>query len=105
MPAEDIEAGINEIRRRLPSFDYAKLLARVSDADYMKKAFREAKCNYDKLHVFRILNEGAERNDVIDKFLNEAFHIENEYIMQVNPCRYEVVPSFIIEECEKLLPA
>ena len=37
------------------------------------------------------------------KFINETFHIENEYIMQLNPRKYELVPSFIIDECNRIV--
>jgi hypothetical protein len=42
-------------------------------------------------------------SDVIAKYINEAFHIENEYLMQLNPTKYETTPKFIIDECDKSL--
>lgn len=66
-------------------------------------AFNEAENNFEKLHIFRILDEGSHENSVIKKFINETFHIENEYIMQLNPRKYELVPSFIIDECNKMV--
>jgi hypothetical protein len=41
--------------------------------------------------------------DSILKFINETFHNENEQIMQINPCKYEIVPEFVIDECERLV--
>ncbi len=35
------------------------------------------------------------------KYFNESFHIENEYICQLNPCRYELIPEFIVQECDE----
>ena len=89
----------------MPSFDYNHLLGKLSDVDYMKKAYQEAEYNYEKIQIFRVLQDDFPESDVITKFINEAFHIENEYIMQINPCKYEIVPSFIIEECDKLVYA
>ena len=40
---------------------------------------------------------------VINKFINETFHIENEFIMQINPCKYDIVPEYIIDECNGLI--
>ena len=101
----EIATATTEIRSKIPSFDYNELLKKVSDDKYMKAVYMAASCNYDKLHLFRILTDGDNTSNVIRKFVNEAFHIENEYIMQINPCKYEIVPSFIIDECNKVLPA
>jgi hypothetical protein len=35
------------------------------------------------------------------KFINETFHIENDYLFQLNPRDYEIIPNYIIEECNK----
>jgi hypothetical protein len=42
---------------------------------------------------------------VIQKFINEAFHIENNYIYQLNPTKYPVVPQYVIDECDKFVQA
>lgn len=33
--------------------------------------------------------------------MNETFHIENDYLFQLNPCEYEIIPKYIIEQCNK----
>lgn len=33
--------------------------------------------------------------------MNETFHIENDYLFQLNPCEYDTIPQYIIEECDK----
>ncbi|MDO8446423.1 MAG: hypothetical protein Q7T53_10050 [Deltaproteobacteria bacterium] len=99
----EIEEATSEIKLKMPLFDYNRLLARLSDVAYMKNAFAEAAYNYEKLQIFRVLQDGYPESGVIQKFINETFHIENEYIMQVNPCKYEIVPSYIIDECNKLV--
>lgn len=40
-------------------------------------------------------------NSVIKKFVNETFHIDNDYLFQLNPCEYDTVPQYIINECDK----
>ena len=40
-------------------------------------------------------------NSVIKKFVNETFHIENDYLFQLNPLEYDTIPQYIIEECDK----
>ena len=34
--------------------------------------------------------------------VNETFHIENEYVMQLDPREFDSVPEFVIEECTRL---
>lgn len=85
MTTAEIKLGADEIKLRMSSFDYAHLLKEIMDKSHLTKAFNEAENNYEKLQIFRILCEGSQTNDVILKFINETFHIENEYIMQLNP--------------------
>lgn len=103
--AVEMKAGTEEIKRKLPGFDYNKLLANLSDKAYLTKAYSEATNSYEKLQIFRVLGDGSTADDVIQKFINEKFHIENEYIMQLNPRKYELVPSFIIDECNRIIAA
>lgn len=103
MTADEIKLGTDAIKDKMSSFDYAQLLKKILDKSHLTKAFNEAENNYEKLQIFRILREGSQPNDVIQKFIDETFHIENEYIMQLNPRKYELVPSFIIDECNRIV--
>ncbi len=62
--------------------------------------YASAKNGYEKLQLFRIVNNDNHDNDIVKKYINESFHIENEYIMQLNPHRYDSVPDYIIAECD-----
>lgn len=99
----EIAEASKEIRKKLPAFDYSTLLVRLADPEYMRRAYSNAEFNYEKLQLFRVMQDGCPGNDVIQKFINETFHIENEYIMQINPCKYEVVPQYIVDECNKIM--
>ena len=66
-------------------------------------AASQAQNNYEKLQGYRIINNENHESDVIKKFINELFHIENEYIMQLNPRKYDFVPEHIIVECDRSL--
>ena len=70
----------------------------------MIKLYKSTLNNYEKLHIYRIIFEGKTsllESDAIRKFVNESFHIENNYIYQLNPCEYQTVPQYIINECDK----
>jgi hypothetical protein len=103
LSSDEIASATEQIRQKMPSFDYERLLSRVSNATLLKDAFMHSSNSYEKLQLFRLLQGQLTPNDVLQKFINETFHVENEHVMQINPCKYEVVPEFIMEECERLV--
>ena len=70
----------------------------------MKTKFFDTAVGYEKIQLFRII-KGKHQDDIIAKFINESYHIENEYVMQLNPHKFESVPEYVVEECVKLLQA
>lgn len=91
-----------EIKTMIPSFDYDALVQQINDDDEMKAKFLGTDVGYEKIQLFRIIN-GKHQDDIISKFINETYHIENEYVMQLNPHKFESVPEYVVEECSKLL--
>lgn len=67
----------------------------------MKELYHNSASNYEKLQIYRIMFNDNNSNSVIRKFVNETFHIENDYLFQLNPCEYDTVPQYIIDECNK----
>lgn len=100
MIGPEIANATAKIKTKLPSFDYAALLTAVLDDALMKTAYTNATNGYEKLQLFRIMHNDNHDNDVVKKYINESFHIENEYIMQLNPHKYDSVPDYIIAECD-----
>lgn len=100
MSSQEIDEATIKIKDKINSFDYQVLFDRVSDRAAMIEAYKAAGNNYEKLQLFRIINNENHENDVIKKYINESFHIENEYIMQLNPHKYDFVPEHIIAECD-----
>lgn len=95
----DAEVKIKEL---IPSFDYDALVLQVNDDELMKNKFSDTDVGYEKIQLFRIIN-GRHQDDIITKFINESYHIENEYVMQLNPHKFESVPEYVVEECARLL--
>lgn len=69
--------------------------------EVLKELYQNSESNYEKLQIYRIMINENSANSVIKKFVNEAFHIENDYLFQLNPCEYDTVPQYIIDECDK----
>ena len=104
MASQEIQDGCNEILVLIPEFDYQILLGLISDDQKMVALYSGTGCNYEKLHLYRILFDGKDdgvESDIVKKFINEAFHIENDYIYQLNPREFQTVPHFVIEQCNR----
>lgn len=101
----DFNSGIAKIRAVIPSFDYNIILAKLVDLETLKTLYNEAENSYAKLNIFRLIydEKHAEIPNVLRKFINETFHIENELICQLDPNEYDLIPDFIMEECDKFI--
>ena len=105
MTPNEIDSGNSEIQELIDDFDYSKVLDIINDDKEMKRIYSETKNSYEKLHIYRIIFDNKDKTDssVIKKFIDEAFHIENDYIYQLNPRKYQMVPQFVIDECDKAI--
>lgn len=105
MTPDEIISGKEEIQDSISDFDYSNMFEIVSDDDEMKKIYLATENNYEKLHIYRIIFDNRDniKSSIIRKFINEAFHIENDYIYQLNPRKYQMVPQFVIDECDKAI--
>ena len=108
MSAQQIAEAEAGIQKMVPSFNYSLVLSDIKDRSKMKDSFQAASVGYDKLQIFRIFKEihGAPSQDqssVFHKFVNESFHIENEYVMQLNPHKFDSIPEYITNECERVM--
>jgi energy-coupling factor transporter ATP-binding protein EcfA2 len=103
---EEREQAIAEIQKVIPSFDYGALLAQLKDRTVLKAKFEGTNVGYEKVQIFRIasaLNPDAPEGDAaFKKFVNESYHIENEYVMQLNPREFDAVPEHVVEACADL---
>ncbi len=107
MISDEFDSGVNEILDRISDFNYHNVLAILKDDLQLTEIYNESANNYEKLHIYRILyddkKEVAINNDVINKFIKQSFHIENDYIYQLDPSQYQTVPQYIIDECDKYI--
>lgn len=104
---EERKQAIVEIQKDIPDFDYGTLLAQLRDRAVLKAKFEGTKVGYEKVQLFRIasaLDPGASGGDAaFKKFVNESYHIENEYVMQLNPREFDAVPEYVVQACADLL--
>ena len=106
MTSNQFDAGEAEIKKYIPDFDYQQVLAITTNDDELVKLYQNNSSNYEKLHIYRVIFDDKPdmiESDIIQKFINEAFHIENDYIYQLNPSEYQIVPQYVIDECDVLI--
>ena len=102
MEAAKFIAGCEKIKERLPAFSYPSSLSRLNDTAELKSLYAAGMNGYEKLQVFRFFDLDI-HNSVIQKFMNETYHIENEFICQLDPTKFDTIPEYVIEECDKAL--
>lgn len=103
MDAESVRVATDRIREDIDDFDYAVLCSYAQDDANLIALYDAAQSNYEKLQVYRMLFDPAHEDHVIRKFLNETYHIENDYLFQLNPIRYNTIPNYIIAECDRAI--
>jgi hypothetical protein len=103
MEEGDIDDGLSRIRTELKTdFDYNSLLEKVTDIPFLIRTYREAQTGYEKLQLYRLIDSKHE-NTSIRKHINESYHIENDYICQLDPREFDFIPEYVIEECDDAL--
>ncbi|PTQ77575.1 AAA domain-containing protein [Nitrosomonas oligotropha] len=95
------EEGCAEISNHLNGFSYPQLLSRVGDLNALRALYTASENGYEKLQIFRLI--GDVENSVIQKFINETYHIENEFISQLDPAKFDTIPEYVVAECNKLV--
>ncbi|MDO6524728.1 hypothetical protein Q4519_03425 [Motilimonas sp. 1_MG-2023] len=102
MNSQKFDFGCSKIANRITDFDYAATLKRLKNQDSLKDIYEGCGNGYEKLQVFRLFNMDV-KNSVIRKFINETYHIENEYICQLDPGEFDIIPEYVRIECDKYL--
>ncbi len=100
-------AQSRELWKFIADFEYSAVLSIINDKLDMKRRFQAATVGYDKLQLFRVFKEVhktiEDGDEILRKFVNESFHIENEYVMQLNPHTFDNVPEYVVQECERII--
>jgi ABC-type dipeptide/oligopeptide/nickel transport system ATPase subunit len=103
---DDLSNGINEILSyisELPA-NYSSLVALFNDNERVINQYKQSNNGYEKLQLTRILLDiDTINNSVIRKFINETYHIENEFIFQLDPTQFDLIPEYVVKECDKIL--
>ena len=102
--SDQLEEGTVEICKYLQTFSYENFIEKVKDSNKIKLLYNSSSNGYEKLNLVRLLIEDINTiNSVVRKFINETYHIENEFICQLDPTEFDIIPEYIIDECDKIV--
>jgi hypothetical protein len=101
-----LASGMTEIESfvdGIPS-DYPSLMSFFKDESRIKNLYHGSNNGYEKLQLTRMLLDiETVNNSVIRKFINETYHIENEFIFQLDPSQFDLMPEYVVKECDKII--
>ncbi|QNM05135.1 P-loop NTPase family protein [Qiania dongpingensis] len=108
---EDIAIGISKIKEYIPDFDYDELKNSIYTKEGIKNLYDTETNAYLKVQLFREMNEILTHNEVkitqMDgawyKFIDETYHIENDYLHFLDIIKFNIVPSYIIDNVDEIV--
>lgn len=107
LPENVVASGIVKIRESIPGFEYDQLVRELKDPAVVKAKFEATEIGYEKVQLFRTLladeSQAKLDDEAFQKFVNESYHIENEYVMQLNPREFDAVPEHVVLKCKSIV--
>lgn len=108
---EDIALGISKIKEYIPDFDYDELKNNIYTKEGIKNLYGIETNAYLKIQLFREMNEILTHNEVkitqMDnawyKYIDETYHIENDYLHFLDVIKFNIVPSYIIDNVDEIV--
>lgn len=103
-----VAKGVEYIKDFISDFNYATVLAQFAPECHMKRYATEDSA-YIKMLILRAYteqdSEARERlrkhNDVLRKYVDETYHIENDYLYSLDVRRFSIVPDNYIADAER----
>jgi len=107
---EQIAEGIAFIKLYISDFDYDHILSQSTPQCLMERYSNEQSA-YIKMLILRAYTEqdgeARERlrqtNDVLRKYVDETYHIENDYLYSLDVRRFNIVPEHYITDAERFV--
>jgi len=108
MTKTEISAGEALIKQYIADFDYATDSSKAFSKEALLKIVTDDPNSYFRLQAFRVLllvlNLKAKiDDDTMMKYIDEQFHVENDYIFTLDLLKYDMVPDFIISKILEFL--
>jgi energy-coupling factor transporter ATP-binding protein EcfA2 len=107
MAEAEIATAEIAIQKYITDFKYTEYLAGIFNQNALKALYVSETVDYFKLQIFRILLEvndlRSKISDPLLKYIDEQFHVENDYVFYLDFTKYNTVPSYILPKCTDFL--
>lgn len=101
MTADELARSTEIIQESIPEFDYPTVYTRTQNIAEMVVLYRSSASGYEKVQIYRMLKDGEmKRGSAIKKYVDETFHVQNDFLFQLNPREYKIVPQYILNYCD-----
>jgi hypothetical protein len=103
----DISEAENYIKIFIGDFKYSDYLLHIFNKESLIALYKSEINTYYKLQIFRVIleinNLRGKIEDPLLKYIDEQFHVENDYIFYLDLNKYDIVPDFVIPKCDEFL--
>lgn len=100
MTIDEISIATGIIQQKIDGFDYSTVYERTKDLSEMVALYRSSTSGYEQVQIYRMIKDGdMGRGSVMKKYVDETFHVQNDYLFQLNPRQYKIVPQYILNYC------
>ena len=109
MPVDEIELGIRLIKEYIPDFDYEIIKNHKYTQAGIKELYKIEQNHYFKLQLFRAMCEICGKVRILPKdsawykFIDETYHIENDYLHYLDIQNFNIVPAYINKKVDELM--
>ncbi len=101
MTPEEITQATADVQNNIFDFNYANVYSRTKNIPDMIELYRNSISGYEKVQIYRILKDGdMVRGSAMKKYVDETFHVQNDYLYQLNPREYKIVPQYVLNYCD-----
>lgn len=97
---EELEEACSEISKQIScNFNYEEQLTRLTNPSEARMIFEAVGSNYEKLQIARLALDGENIDRATKKVLDETLHIDNGFIYQLDPRKFDLISDTLIEKC------
>ena len=110
LTAEQMAEGLQFLRRFIPDFEYNSALEHCAPEKVMERYFSETS-SYMKMLILRMYIERKPEarsrlrasNEVLLKYVDETYHVENDYLFSLDVRRFNIVPDHYVTEADRFM--
>lgn len=110
MDDTEIERGMSKIKEFIPDFDFEEYKDSTYTISGIKTLYECENNAYLKIQLFRAICEIAGDNIKLSpfddgwyKFIDETYHIENDYLHYLDILKFNIVPNYISNKVEEMM--